>query len=408
MKILLVTNLHQRRGGAEIVYFNSGEMLKASGYDVCYFSMHSDHEVPCNQHKYFAPDPQNVGRIKGAVNYIFNKEAAKCLEKLLEDEKPDIACVHLVWGGLSPSIIEVLHQHRVPVVHVVHDYRMICPAYTFRRPDNKICEDCKGGKYYHCFVHKCSKGSIAESSLMTIEMYLRQWKYNPVKTIDGFIFVSQFCRDKHIEFDRRFVEVPNTVLYNCASIEPRKEEKGKYFLYYGRLSYEKGVMTLLQSIAHTSDIKYKIVGTGPLEQQIKDFVRQKGLNNVEMLGYKSGDELKSLVRNSRFVIVPSEWYENNPMTVVESYAVGTPVIAARIGGIPEIVKDGSTGFLFESGNFISLTDAINKAIEMTKEQYASISRECQIFASEHFNQETYVARLVKFLNEVESKYSITR
>lgn len=405
MKILLINNLHQRRGGADIVYLNTGEMLEAAGYDACYFSMHSEKEIPCRQQKFFAPDPSYVGRVKGAINYIYNKEASKCLEKLLVDEKPDVACVHLVWGGLSPSIIEVLHQQGVPVVHVVHDYRMICPAYTFRRPDNNICEDCKGGKYYHCFEHKCSKGSIAESGLMTIEMYLRQWKNNPVKTIDGFIFVSQFCRDKHLEFNNRFKDVPNTVLYNCATIEPKAEEKGDYFLFYGRLSHEKGILTLLQSIAQTSDIKYKIVGAGPLERQIKDFVRQKGLKNVELLGYKKGDELKNLVKKCKFVIVPSEWYENNPMTVVEAYAVGTPVIGARIGGIPEIVQDGSTGFLFESGNYVSLTDTINKANEMAKEQYASISRECQTFALEHFNQETYVTRLINFLNEVKDKYN---
>lgn len=405
MRILLINNLHQRRGGADIVYLNTGALLEAEGHEVCYFSMHSDDEVPCNQRKYFAPDPKNVGRIKGAIHYIYNKEAANCLEKLLVDEKPDIACIHLVWGGLSPSVIEVLYKHSVPVVHVVHDYRMICPAYTFRRPDNKICEDCKGGKYYHCFVHKCSKGSLAESGLMTLEMYLRQWKYNPVKTIDGFIFVSRFCRDKHIEFDSRFKDVPNTVLYNCATIEPKTEEKDDYFLFYGRLSHEKGIMTLLQSIAQTSGIKYKIVGTGPLEQQIKDIVRQKGLNNVELLGYKTGDELKDLVKKSRFVTVPSEWYENNPMTVVEAYAVGTPVIGARIGGIPEIVQDGSTGYLFESGDFVSLTEIINKANEMTEDQYASVSRECRAFALEHFNQETYVARLMVFLNEVKNKYN---
>lgn len=405
MKILLINNLHQRRGGADIVYLNTGALLEAEGYEVCYFSMHSDDEEACNQRQYFAPDPKIVGRVKGAVNYIYNIEAARYLEKLLIDEKPDIACVHLMWGGLSPSIIEVLHQHGVPVVHVVHDYRMICPAYTFRRPDNMICEDCKGGKFYHCLAHKCSKGSLAESGLMTLEMYLRQWKNNPVKTIDGFIFVSQFCRDKHIEFDRRFEDIPNTVLYNCATIETTTEERGDYFLFYGRLSHEKGVMTLLQSISQTPGIKYRIVGTGPLEQQIKDVVRQKRLTNVELLGYRTGEELKNLVRKSRFVIVPSEWYENNPMTIVEAYAVGTPVIGARIGGIPEIVQDESTGFLFESGYVVSLTNTINKANELTDAQYASLSSECQTFASENFNQETYVTKLIIFLNEVYNKYN---
>lgn len=403
MKILLINNLHHRRGGADVVYLNTGEMLEAAGYEVCYFSMHSEKEIPCRQQKFFAPNPKTNNIIKSAVNYIYNKKAAKCLEKLLVDEKPDVACAHLVWGGLSPSIIEVLHQYRVPVVHVVHDYRMICPAYTFRRPDNKICEDCKGGKYYHCLVHKCSKGNLAESSLMTLEMYFRQWKYNPVKTIDGFIFVSQFCRDKHIEFDCRFKDVTNTVLYNCATIDSRAEEKCDYFLFYGRLSHEKGIMTLLQSIAQASGIKFKIVGTGPLEQQIKGVVRQKGLTNVDLLGYKSGEELKNLIRKSRFVIVPSEWYENNPMTVVEAYAVGTPVIGARIGGIPEIVHDESTGFLFESGNYISLTNTINKACKMNEDRYRIMCLACHNFAQKQFSQDTYVDKLVCFIKEVISK-----
>lgn len=406
MKILLINNLHRRRGGADIVYLNMGQLLKAAGHEVFYFSICSEGQESCEQEKYFAPSLDSFSKPQAALNYFYNKSAARSLDILLSEVKPDIACVHLVWGGLSPSIFKTLHNHHVPVVHVVHDYRMICPAYTCKRIDNTICEECKGGHYLKCFKHKCSKGCAVQSLLMSLEMYYRQLWHNPINNIDGFVFVSRFCKDKHGEFNDCFRRVPNMVLYNCSKISEPQSIRENCYLFYGRLSYEKGVATLLQAAGLLPDVRFKIVGTGPLEQWLLDIISQKGFKNVEMLGYKSGQELNNIISKSKFVIVPSEWYENNPMTIVEAYSMGVPVIGANIGGIPEIIRNGKTGFIFESGNFISLVDSIKQAESISKEVYMEMCRQSQAYAIENFNQAKYVEKLIGFLSDVKSKYML--
>ena len=406
MKVLLINNLHRRRGGADIVYLNTGQLLKKAGHEVLYFSINSDGQEPCEQDIYFAPSLDSYSRLQAALNYFYNKTASKNLDKLLSEIKPDVACVHLVWGGLTPAIFDILHNHCVPIVHVVHDYRMICPAYTCKRIDNTICEECKGGHYIKCFKHKCSKGSAVQSLLMAWEMYYRQKWHNPINNIDGFVFVSRFCKEKHVEFDHRFSRVPNMVLYNCSMIFEPQSKRDNYYLFYGRLSYEKGVTTFLQAASLLPEVRFKIVGTGPLEQWLKEAVNQKGLNNVELLGYKTGQELNDIISKSKFVVVPSEWYENNPMTIVEAYSMGVPVIGANIGGIPEIIRNGKTGFVFESGNFASLVDNIKQAESLSEEEYMEICHQSRAFAIDNFNQAKYVEKLISFLSDVRSKYML--
>lgn len=404
MKILLINNLHRRRGGADIVYLNTGQLLKDAGHEVIYFSMNSEDNEPCEQESFFAPSLDGFLKPKAALNYFYNKSAATSLDELLRDTRPDVACVHLVWGGLTASIFTTLHHHQIPVVHVVHDYRMICPAYTFKRTDNTICEECKGGHYIKCFKYKCSKGSSVESLLMALEMYFRQKWHNPINEIDGFVFVSHFCKDKHVEFDNRYSRVPSIVLYNCSKVSEPKSIRDNYYLFYGRLSYEKGITTLLHAAGVLKDCRFKIVGTGPLESMINDTIQQNRLDNVELLGYKKGNDLTEIISKSKFVIVPSEWYENNPMTIVEAYSMGVPVIGANIGGIPEIIREGKTGFVFDSGEFHSLVDCVKQAEALSDEDYVVMCQQSHVFAKEHFDEVTYVKKLVSFLADIKLKY----
>jgi len=162
------------------------------------------------------------------------------------------------------------------------------------------------------------------------------------------------------------------------------------------LSYEKGINTLLEVFAAFPDLRLKVVGAGPKENELK----RKEYKNVEFLGFKSGRELYDLVRNARFVCVPSEWYENNPMTVVEAYSMGVPVIGARIGGIPEIVEEGITGFLFDSGNKESLIDTLRKSLDLDEYHHSEMKKHSRQFADKHFNKDVYVERLLDFYNKI--------
>ena len=191
----------------------------------------------------------------------------------------------------------------------------------------------------------------------------------------------------------------NITLYNfTTSIATTSKQipTNKYFLFFGRLSYEKGVKTLLKAFKELPECNLKIVGTGPKEKELKLFVSNNSMNNVEFLGYKRGLELIDLVKNAYSVIVPSEWYENNPMTIIEAYSVGTPVIGAKIGGIPEIIIDGKTGYQFTTGNSDNLQETIKKIFSLTPEAYQRLSAGTLEFAHENLSLENYYPRLIAF------------
>ncbi len=392
MKVLLINNCFYRRGGSEAVFFGSADLLKEKGHEVVYFSMEDDQNIHTDNHEYFVG---RGGKLSQMKDYFCNVKAAKKIEEIIKKEKPNIAHAHLLWGGIGPSIFEVLHKHGIPIVHTAHDYRMVCPAYTFRNGRGEVCEKCKGGHFGECIKNRCGKGSLVQSLLMAAEMRYRNSRWHPAKELDGIIYVSQFAKKKHEELDSRFVKTPNVILYNFSTVGeqyPPLVKDGGYYLFYGRLSHEKGVETLLNAFAKHPELQLKVVGTGPKEDELK----QKGCANIEFLGYKNGDELFNLVRNAKFVCVPSEWYENNPMTIVEAYSMGVPVIGASIGGIPEIIEDGHTGYLFESGNVDSLDITIQKSEALKFEEYSKLKYAAQAFAERNFNKERHYENLIKF------------
>ncbi len=401
MKVLLINNIFYRKGGSEAVFFNTAELLKKHGHEVVFFSFKREENIPCEQSVYFL----NIGgKLKQMRNYFWNADAAKQLEKLILAEKPDIAHVHLFWGLMSPSIFGVLKKHKIPLVHTVHDYRMVCPAYTFKNGKGTICEKCGGGSFKNCLIGKCSKGSLVQSALMTAEMIYRNKKYHPVDNISGFIFVSNFAKEKHLQHDDKFKTTNNIVLYNYTTpiIEPTTEKKD-YLLYYGRLSYEKGIHTLIDAMRQLPNVKLKVVGTGPIDGELQKIKAEKHIENVEFLGYKSGKELFELVRNAKYVCVPSEWYENNPMTIIESYSLGTPVIGANIGGIPEIINEGKTGVLFERGNTNSLVEQIEKVAAISSKEYEAMSNFAFKFYEKNFSEEHHYQELIGFYTSVLNK-----
>lgn len=403
MKVLLINNRHFPGGGTETVYFNTAQLLKQAGHEVVFFSIKRENNLACPQDSYFVDEGSKLKRLK---NFFYNKDASKKLERLIIDEKPDIAHIHLFWGGLSPSILKTLRKHNVPVVHTVHEYRMVCPAYLLKDGKGKQCDRCKNGKFYQCFFHRCSKDSWMESLIMTLEIYHRNRKYHPSQLIDGFIFVSNFTRNKHIEFDSRFAKVQSTVLYNCPndiitqSLDLKWDSYESYYLYYGRLSIEKGVSTLISAFERYPQLKLLIVGSGPLEMELREMCKEKQLMNIEFLGFKTGSELFDLVSHAKYVCVPSECYENNPMTVVEGYSLAVPVIGAGIGGTAEIVRDCETGYVFQSGSVDSLSNVINKTVVISRDEYLRQKENAYDFGKKNFSREVHLKKLLQFYNTI--------
>ena len=244
------------------------------------------------------------------------------------------------------------------------------------------------------------------SAVMAAEQYFRNAFFNPARYIDGFIYVSNFAKDIQEKYMPALKSKPNITLYNFStsiSDNSKSMPADRYYLYFGRLSYEKGVRTLLGAFKDLPQCKLKVVGTGPKEAELRALADNEKMQSVEFLGYKQGEELADLVRNAYFVIVPSEWYENNPMTIIEAYSVGTPVIGARIGGIPEIIVEGETGFLFESGNVESLGKVIAKTMALAKNEYEALSSGCLRFAHNNLSPESYYPRLMAFYQQFSKK-----
>jgi len=391
MRILLINNFHYRKGGSEAVYFNTAKILREHGHEVVCFSQKDNRNEQCPEDKFFFDGKGN--QITSAIKYFYNRDAAKNLEKLLETFSPDIAHIHLMWGCSASAVLRTLKRHNIPIVHTAHDYRMVCPAYVFKTPDGSICERCNKFNYFPCLLNKCSKGSLVQSLLMMMEMHVRRVFYDPVRMIDGFVFVSRFSETKHLLHDPRFTNVRKTVLYNCSEQKNiRKKSKGDAYIYFGRLSMEKGLMTLVDAFRKRPDLKLEIIGSGPLENTL----RERLPANVVLRGYMTGEALYSAISSAKFVILPSECYENNPMTIIEAYSLSVPVIGSNIGGIPEIVVDGVTGFLFNSFDVDSLVEAIDRADSLSDDDIVSFSANAFDFYLKNFDEEAYYQHLMNF------------
>ena len=232
-----------------------------------------------------------------------------------------------------------------------------------------------------------------------MDAYNRKYINNPTNYISKLIFVSNFAKKKHDEFglnSANAVVIYNFML-NMDKVIP-SNFKGNYLLYFGRLSREKGVLTLLNALKPTK-LRMIIVGEGPLKSTIE---KNKG-QNIKVVGFKKGRELEQLIKKASFIIVPSEWYENNPMTIIEAYSYGKPVIGASIGGIPEIIVDGKTGYLFESNNIESLKEKIEIANRMSSDEYSLMSENARKFAEAEFNPNKQYNKLINAYKEVVNK-----
>ena len=359
MKVLLVNKFHYLKGGSEKVYFDTKELLEQNGHQVVCFSMDHEKNEACADDQYFVSNVDfgsHEGWFKKAMRFIYNKEAAEKLEILLEQEKPDIAHLHNISHQLTPSILKPLRKHGIPIVQTLHDYQVICPNYRLYT-EGAVCERCRKHKYYNCVLHKCVQNSRAASYLAALELKM-QWLFRFYKEkVDLFISPSAFLKNKLVEWGmKRPIEVVSNFV-DTEKLQPAYMP-GNYLICVSRLSEEKGVLTLLEAMQKLPDIQLKLVGDGPQKVKVEKFIKQRKLENVQYLGEKRGLEVQYLIRGARFLVLPSEWYENYPMIALEAMALGKPVLAADIGGIPEIVIENTTGWLFRAGNAKDMREKI--------------------------------------------------
>lgn len=388
MKILLINKFYHDKGKAGGVgrhILELQKMLEQNGHEVVPFAMREKETIP-NDYLEFFPKEFDLSKItfdlkglKNVFKIFYNREAVRKLEKLLQKEKPEIAHIHNIYHHLSPAILAVLKKYGIPTVMTVHDYKLICPNYLMFN-NRKICEKCSGKKFYKCFTNKCVKDYYSASLILALEAYFVKLK-KYYQDVDIFITPSLFMRDKLVEngFDGKKIKyLPNffesiNVNNNNSS---NNAESEKYFLYCGRLSKEKGVDVLIKSLQNVDlkDYKLKIAGSGDEKESLENLASSLKLaGKIEFVGYKSGKYLNNLISKAKFIVVPSIWYENAPYSILEAFAFGKPVIGSRIGGIPEMIEEGETGCLFDSGNEKELGSKIKNLID--KPIYAEVMGE---------------------------------
>lgn len=400
MRILLINKYLYPEGGDAVSTLATGALLSKKGHDVLYWGMEATENPPMPHREYFVShvDYNKKPGLQGlrmALNILYSFEAKKKIDALLKKVRPDIVHLSNFAHQISPSILHVFKKYKIPTVMTLRDLKLVCP-YWYLLLNGKPCEMCKGGKYYWCFIHRCTKGSFSKSALNTMEMYLHHKILHIYDLIDIFISPSVFVKDKVKEmgFKKETIYLPNFV--DTTDYIPKFNSMEKVICYFGRLSKEKGLIALLDAIKGV-DIKLKIIGQGPLEEKLKSKVEREKMEHVCFSGYKVGEDLRNEVRLSMAVVLPSEWYENNPRSVLESFALGKPVIGSRIGGIPELVKDGITGLTFEPGNPRDLRNKIQVLVK-DPDKIIEMGKNARKFVETKFNPEIHYQELIKIYN----------
>lgn len=394
-RLLSLNNYYYRRGGAESLMFAHDTLFRQHGWETAVFSMQHSQNLDSAWREYFVDElelgqPYSAWRkLVMSGKTIYSWEARSKLRRLLDRFRPDVAHAHNIYHHISPSVLGLLRERGVPTVMTAHDLKLACPAYKMLNRRG-ICERCKNGNLLHVVVNRCLHDSLAISSLVALESGIHRLLGLYRNNLERIVVPSQFYRDKLVEWGwsaDRIVLIRN---YIRAGDFQANYAPGNYFLYFGRLAAEKGLRTLV-SAAAAARVTLRIVGTGPEENEIRRLAEAHP--GIEFYGHQTGESLWSMVRGARAVVLPSEWYENAPISLLESYSSGKPVIGARIGGIPEMIMDDETGFLFDSGRSAALQSCLRRVQDMPDSMLADMGRRARDYVEQGFTERHYFEQM---------------
>lgn len=385
MKILVINKFFTKKGGSEKYTFGLRDLLREHGHEVMDFSMSDIHNEPSKYAQYFMP-PIDFEESKGFfdrlykfAHLIYSRSAAKRLERLLQQEGvPEVAHLHNFNYQLTPSIIEVLNKYKVPTVWTIHDYKSVRPLHYKRK------------------AGKCAEQSLIKRFIIWLEFFYHTKITKNYFKIDRYITPSQFLYD--LTIDAGFPKARVKQLYNyidLSNIEP-SYESSDYYVFVGRLIPEKGIWLLMDAFRKMPDRKLKIIGDGPLKEEINEYLMKYEMTNVELLGAKYDQELNSIIKLSKALIFTSNCLENNPLVILEAMALGKPVVASRIGGVPEMIEDKVTGHLFDPTHEDQLITAVDR---MEQEDLAVMGRAARIKVETMADKEGHFNELIRIYHE---------
>lgn len=392
MKILMVNKYLYAKGGAETYLLKIGDCLVRMGHEVEYFGMEDEKNSVYNTAGEYTSNMDfhqgGIKRFLYPLHIIYSVEARRKIRKVIENFHPDIIHLNNINFQLTPSIIEEAFKLNIPIIQTVHDYQMLCPNHLFFNIHTmKPCELCLHGSPWNCTRKKCIHNSRVKSLIGTTEAILYK-KRKTYDLVDLYICPSLFIEKKLLErdiFQQKTITIHNFIEQKELQVPINKRD---YVIYFGRLSEEKGFEMFLESCKRLPYIKFIIAGTGPLDKLCE------GIPNIDFVGFKTGQELIDLIREAKFSVYPSIWYENCPLSVLESESLGTPVLATRMGGIPELIEQDETGVLIDDINESSLTKAIESLYSDNK-KLDYMSKRCIEKRDEMITLETYSAKLIE-------------
>ena len=399
MKILLVNKFFYLKGGAEKYFFELDSLLKNKGHTTLHFSMAHNKNFSSDNSKTFIKNvdyDQNgvMNKFFAAGRLLYSFEARKAIRPLLR-QKPDIVHLNNIYHQISPSIIDEIRGSNIPIVLNLHDLKIVCASYAMLNK-GKICEACIDKSFYHCTLNRCFKDDFFKSALVTLEMYLHHKFLHIYDHINLFISPSKFLKNKiqQMGFKGKIVYLPNFL--DLDAYQAEYNSNGREILYFGRLSKDKGVGTLVAAMKTIKNCQLKIAGEGPMLEQLKRDT--DGCDHIHFLGHLDAHRLQAEIKRSMFTTITSELYENNPLSVIESFALGKPVVGSNIGGIPELVQNNKTGILYRTGDRHDLREKIIALIN-DKEKIRYLGQNARKFVETHLNHEIYYDNILKVYAE---------
>jgi glycosyltransferase involved in cell wall biosynthesis len=403
VRIILTHNNYAVQGGTEVFYHEVGRVLSEQGHQVAYFSaMDDEAETPWRDYFPSVASYSDGGLLAKAINFprmVYNHQAKHEMARLIADFRPDIVHSFAIYVRLTPAILDAAREADVPVVMSCNEYKHICPNYKLYH-HGKICEECKGGKFYRAIANRCCHDSMVFSVASTIEAYAHNWLNIYRKNVHTFLFASVFMAHKTEEFwgketfRWRMLRNPFDAPKHAAS-----NEVGNFALYFGRLIDEKGVNVLLEAAALARDVPLFVVGDGPDLDKLMQQAEVQGLTHVKFVGAKWGEELDEVLRSCRFVVVPSLWHENLPYVILQSFAMGKPVIGSNRGGIPELVAHGERGLVYDATDAAALADAMH-LLMADSARTKQMGEAAKQYVDAEFNDERFYENLMQIYNGV--------
>ena len=402
----MVNKFHYRFGGAETYYFALSDLLRSAGHEVIPFSMkHPDNE-PTPYDRFFVDrvdydqPAKPLHSVQNGFRSIYSGGAREKMKALIREVGPDLVHLHNYNYQITPSILFEIARAGIPVVQTLHDPQLICPhhrLYDYNKM--QICENCRGLKFYRAATTRCIKNSLAKSVLGAAESYLYHSLGVYEKHVQLYIAPSEFLKEKIREFGLRTIQIeclPHFVEMDRPVVQSKNS---RICLYYGRLSAEKGILTLVRAMRSVRGGELWIAGDGPLKQAITAELESHSQTNVTLLGQKTKSELATLLDQCAFTVLPSEWYENMPYSVMESFASGRGVVASDRGGLTEMVIAGKTGYLFAPGDERALSDVLNRMFASP-----SLAKELGVaaraFAELHYSKSVHLPRILSIYQRV--------